>query len=170
MWLTKALPALRSKTLSINTCSRICMSETAVFCLCHSLAMETVTIETERHPVCLQSQQFSVQTRANFTSSTQRGSKMPTNLLVFTFIRIVGWACVCATAAPHKCPLKPYLAVVARDIVLGRPRMHFGEHTSFNLSLAKQPRRNAKAILKLTSWLFIEIHITLLIIHFAKMY
>lgn len=66
------------------------MSEMAVFSLCHSLAMETVTIETERHPVCLQSQEFCVQTNANFTSSTQRGSKSPQILLVFTFIHIVG--------------------------------------------------------------------------------
>lgn len=72
-----------------------------------------------------------------------------TNLLVFTFIHIVGWACVCANAASHKSPLNPYLADVARDTVLGRLPMRFHEYTSFNLSLAKQPRRNAKAILKI---------------------
>jgi len=58
-------------------------------------------------------------------------------------IHIRGWACVCTSAASHKSPLKPYLADLARDIVLGRPRTHFNEY-----SLAKQPRHNAKAILK----------------------
>jgi len=128
--------------------------------------METVTIETERHPVCLQSQQFSVQTRANFTSSTQRGSKMSTNLLVFTFIHIVGWPCVGATAASQKRPFNPYLADVARDIVLGRPPMHFNEYTSFSLSLESSRDGTPKQFWKLTSWLFTEIHITLLIIFY----
>jgi len=119
------------------------MSETAVFCLCHSLAMETVTIETERHPVCLQSQQFSVQTRANFTSSTQRGSKMPINLLVFAFIHIGRSALVCTTAASHKSPLKPHLADVARD-ALG----YISMSTLPLTSPWQSSRDNAKAILK----------------------
>ena len=120
------------------------MSETAVCCLCHTLAMETVTIETERHPVCLQVSNSLFRRVRTLHLLRKEDPKCPQIFLYLPLFTLWGEP-VSVQLQPHK---SPYLADVARDIVLGRTPMHFNEYTSFNLSLAKQSKRNAKAILK----------------------